>query len=125
LGGVKKFQPTQDTCSFTINHYICAAPKLNIYVDVSSKSNIILYFINEVSNYFTYKKCKNMIWNCNEKLQFSFVILLVFFSLRHFSHIFSGTFWSLIHFSHLYPGAHLGGLFGCYDRPLWTAGTQH
>jgi len=22
-------------------------------------------------------------------------------------------------------GAHLGGLFGCYDRPLCTAGTQH
>jgi len=22
-------------------------------------------------------------------------------------------------------GAHLGGLFGCHDRPLCTTGTQH
>jgi len=27
----------------------------------------------------------------------------------------------------IYPqsGAHLGGLFGCHDRPLCTAGNQH
>jgi len=26
---------------------------------------------------------------------------------------------------HLAAGAHLGGLFGCDDGPLCTAGTQH
>jgi len=26
---------------------------------------------------------------------------------------------------YLKPGTHLGGLFGCHDRPLCTAGTQH
>jgi len=28
-------------------------------------------------------------------------------------------------YSLVMPGAHLGGLFGCHDRPLCTAGTEH